>query len=159
MCTNDMAFDYDAVLFDLYGTLVDDAGDAAYGARELLEALRETRWGVVTSCPRRLAETLLTRGGIPNPPLLIGADDVGSNKPAPDGYLLAAKRLAVEPKRTLVIEDSVAGIAAGRAAGMDVVAILRGRAPELARAATFSVADLAALRLTVVGDGIELGGV
>ena len=124
----------------------------------MLAALEGARWGVVTSCPRRLAKRLLSLGAI-DVPLLIGADDVSANKPAPDGYLLAAKRLAVEPERTLVIEDSVAGITAGRSAGMDVVAILRGRAPEMALAATFSVKDLAALRLTVAGEEIELEGV
>jgi sugar-phosphatase len=153
-----MAFAYDAVLFDLFGTLVDDAGDPAAGVHDLLTALEGARWGVVTSCPRRLAERLLSLGAI-EVPLLVGADDVSANKPAPDGYLLAAKRLAVEPQRTLVIEDSVAGISAGVSAGMDVVAILRGRAPEIAHAATFSVKDLAALRLSVAGGEIQLEGV
>lgn len=153
-----MAFAYDAVLFDLYGTLVDDAGEPAAGVHGLLASLEGARWGVVTSCPRRLAERLLSLGAI-DVPLLVGADDVVANKPAPDGYLLAAKRLAVEPERTLVIEDSVAGISAGLAAGMDVVAILRGRAPDMGHAATFSVKDLATLRLTVAGDEIQLEGV
>ncbi|HTA38881.1 MAG TPA: HAD family hydrolase [Candidatus Acidoferrales bacterium] len=153
-----MAFAYDAVLFDLYGTLVDDVGKPAAGVHALLASLAGARWGVVTSCPRKLAERLLSLGAI-DVPLLVGADDVAANKPAPDGYLLAAKRLAVEPEKTLVIEDSVAGITAGRAAGMDVVAILRGRAPEMAHAATFSVKDLAALQLIVTDGEIQLEGV
>ncbi|HEY1610270.1 MAG TPA: HAD family hydrolase [Paraburkholderia sp.] len=153
-----MAFAYDAVLFDLYGTLVDDAGEPAVGVHDVLASLLGGRWGVVTSCPRQLAERLLKYGAI-DVPLLVGADDVAANKPAPDGYLLAAKRLSVEPEKTLVIEDSVSGISAGRAAGMDVVAILRGRAPEMARAATFSVKNLAALRFTVAGGEIQLEGV
>jgi beta-phosphoglucomutase-like phosphatase (HAD superfamily) len=40
-------------------------------------------------------------------------------KPAPDPYLLAVKRLGVE--RALAIEDSAAGIASARAAGLDVI--------------------------------------
>lgn len=151
-----MAFAYDAVLFDLFGTLVDDAGDPAEGVHELLAALRGARWTIVTSCPRRLAEKMLSRAGIAAPALLVGADDVAANKPAPDGYLLAAKRLGVDAKRTLVVEDSVAGITAALAAGMDVVAILRGRAPDVAHAATFTVKNLAALRLASAGDGVEL---
>ena len=153
-----MAFAYDAVLFDLYGTLVDDVGEPAPGVHDLLLSIVGARWGVVTSCPRKLAERLLSLGAI-DVPLLVGADDVSANKPAPDGYLLAAKRLAVEPEKTLVIEDSVSGISAALAAGMDVVAILRGRAPEMAHAATFSVKDLAALQLTVVRGEIQLEGV
>jgi sugar-phosphatase len=154
-----MPFTYDAVLFDLYGTLIDDAGEPAAGVHALLEGLRSARWAVVTSCPRRLAQKLLAGAGIVSPPILIGADDVAHNKPAPDGYLQAARRLEIDARKALVVEDSVAGIAAGRAAGMDVVALLRGRAPELARAATFSVADLGAVRLSVTGAGIELDGV
>lgn len=41
-------------------------------------------------------------------------------KPAPDLFLLAAERMGVAPAQTLVIEDSVAGVAAGVAAGMEV---------------------------------------
>jgi len=47
---------------------------------------------------------------------------VENGKPAPDLYLTAAKALNVEPKDCLVIEDSVAGITAGKAAGMRVLA-------------------------------------
>jgi mannitol-1-/sugar-/sorbitol-6-phosphatase len=150
-----MSLTYDAVLFDLFGTLVDDAGDPAEGVHDLLESLRGARWTIVTSCPRKVAEKMLSRAGITMPPLLVGADDVSANKPAPDGYLLAAKRLGVDAKKTLVVEDSAAGIAAALAAGMDVVAILRGRAPDLAHAATFTVKNLAALRLASAGDGVE----
>lgn len=49
-------------------------------------------------------------------------DDVENGKPAPDLYLKAAKALNVAPEDCLVIEDSVAGITAGRAAGMRVLA-------------------------------------
>lgn len=49
-------------------------------------------------------------------------EDVDYGKPAPDLYLKAAKALNVSPEDCLVIEDSVAGISAGRAAGMRVLA-------------------------------------
>lgn len=49
-------------------------------------------------------------------------DDVENGKPAPDLYLKAAKALAVDPKDCIVIEDSIAGIMAGKAAGMRVLA-------------------------------------
>jgi HAD superfamily hydrolase (TIGR01509 family) len=47
---------------------------------------------------------------------------VARDKPAPDCYLLAAQRLGVNPQDCWVIEDSLAGVAAGRAAGMRVIA-------------------------------------
>lgn len=49
-------------------------------------------------------------------------EDVENGKPAPDLYLKAAKALNVDPEECLVIEDSIAGITAGRAAGMRVLA-------------------------------------
>jgi HAD superfamily hydrolase (TIGR01509 family) len=59
-------------------------------------------------------------------PWFLGAEDTARGKPYPDGYLLAAERLAVHPAECLVIEDSTAGIRAGRAAGMSVVAVRAG---------------------------------
>ena len=46
----------------------------------------------------------------------MGAEDYPRGKPAPDGYLRAAERLEIAPARTLVFEDSHAGIASGLAA-------------------------------------------
>ena len=59
----------------------------------------------------------------------VTADDVAANKPAPDGYVAAAKEFELAPERCLVVENSPQGVHAGRAAGMDVVAILRSPAP------------------------------
>ncbi len=53
-------------------------------------------------------------------------DDVEHGKPAPDLFFLAASRLAVEPARCLVIEDSGHGVAAGVAAGMTVWGFVGG---------------------------------
>jgi HAD superfamily hydrolase (TIGR01509 family) len=55
-----------------------------------------------------------------------GVDDYEKAKPAPDGYLLAAMSLQVEPCDCLVFEDSVTGLQAARNAGMQVVAITQG---------------------------------
>lgn len=54
---------------------------------------------------------------------VVSADDVPRGKPAPDIFLRAADLMGVEPSRCVVIEDSVAGVAAGRAAGMKVIGI------------------------------------
>lgn len=48
-------------------------------------------------------------------------DEVENGKPAPDLFLLAAERLGVDPGVCLVFEDAPAGVAAGKAAGMEVV--------------------------------------
>ena len=46
--------------------------------------------------------------------------EVENGKPAPDVFLLAAKRLDVDPKDCLILEDSKAGIKAGKASGAKV---------------------------------------
>jgi HAD superfamily hydrolase (TIGR01509 family) len=51
---------------------------------------------------------------------------VARGKPAPDLFLYAAERMRAEPHRTLVIEDSVSGVTAGKAAGMTVWGFVGG---------------------------------
>jgi HAD superfamily hydrolase (TIGR01509 family) len=54
------------------------------------------------------------------------AEDVVDGKPAPDVFLLAARTLGADPARCAVVEDSPAGVEAGRAAGMAVFAYAAG---------------------------------
>ena len=91
------------------------------GAGVLLRGMPPDRWAVVTSGVRTLALARLAGAGLPEPSVLIPAEDVAEGKPAPDGYLAAAARLGFPPDQTIVIEDSAAGIAAGRAAGAGTV--------------------------------------
>jgi HAD superfamily hydrolase (TIGR01509 family) len=51
---------------------------------------------------------------------------VERGKPAPDLFLYAAERMQADPHRTLVIEDSVSGVTAARAAGMTVWGFVGG---------------------------------
>jgi HAD superfamily hydrolase (TIGR01509 family) len=104
------------------------------GARELLATLDELGlpWAVVTGAVRPLARARLAAAAI-TPPELVTVDEVAAGKPEPDGFLLAAARLAVEPGRCLVVEDAPAGIESGRRAGARVAA-LRGLSADLALA-------------------------
>jgi HAD superfamily hydrolase (TIGR01509 family) len=54
-------------------------------------------------------------------PHIFSASQVERGKPAPDLFLFAAKQMQVTPARCLVIEDSLSGVTAGRAAGMTVL--------------------------------------
>jgi beta-phosphoglucomutase-like phosphatase (HAD superfamily) len=54
---------------------------------------------------------------------VVTGDEVQQGKPHPDIYLLAAKKLGISPEACLVIEDSLAGIAAAKGANMRVAAI------------------------------------
>jgi alpha-glucosidase len=134
-----------ALLIDMDGTLVDS--DAAVerawtvwatehgvdpraalapGATELLAAADRLGlpWAVVTSADHRLASARLHTAGL-GPEVVITAEDVSAGKPDPEGYLLAAAKLGVNPGECLVVEDSAAGARAGKEAGA-LVAALKG---------------------------------
>ncbi len=55
--------------------------------------------------------------------VIISAADVTATKPDPEGYLLAAAKLGVDPRRCVALEDSPNGVAAAEAAGFRVVAV------------------------------------
>ncbi|MDG4898091.1 HAD-IA family hydrolase [Mesorhizobium sp. WSM4976] len=93
------------------------------GAVAFLESLPPERWTIVTSAPRELALLRIEAAGIPVPAMMVTAEDVTRGKPAPDCFLLAAKRLGVEARDCLVFEDAPAGIAAGEASGASVMVI------------------------------------
>jgi sugar-phosphatase len=148
-----MQLSYDAVSFDLFGTLVTEDGHACPGAAEALRALPPDRWAVVTSCSGGFAQALLASAGLPAPLILVSGDVVKRNKPAPDGYLRAAALLGAPAARVLVVEDSAHGIAAGRSAGMDVIAVLRGRSSEAAFGASYLVDRLTEISWQVTSEG------
>ncbi|XP_030466503.1 bifunctional riboflavin kinase/FMN phosphatase-like [Syzygium oleosum] len=55
--------------------------------------------------------------------VIVGSDDVQSGKPAPDIFIEAARRMEIDATRCLVIEDSLVGVQAAKAAKMKVVAV------------------------------------
>lgn len=93
------------------------------GAVELVHALKAREWAIVTSGSPKVALMRMRYCGIPTPEVFVTAHDVRQGKPAPDGYLAAARELKVAPHECLVIEDSAAGIASGKAAGAMVIAV------------------------------------
>jgi sugar-phosphatase len=93
------------------------------GAAAFLASLPAERWAVVTSAPRKLAERRILAAGLPLPKVMVAAEDVAHGKPAPDCFLLAARRLGVNAEECLVFEDAIAGITAAEAAGAKVMVI------------------------------------
>jgi sugar-phosphatase len=101
-----------------------DGVRALPGAAELLrDAAASPPVALVTSCTRPLALARLAAAGLPAPAVLVTSERTARVKPDPDPYLLGARELGVEPADCVVLEDAPAGIAAGRAAGMRVVAV------------------------------------
>ncbi|HVA27346.1 MAG TPA: HAD-IA family hydrolase [Candidatus Baltobacteraceae bacterium] len=148
-----MDLSYEGVCFDLFGTLVSGEGVAFAGVRAALERLPAQRWAIVTSCGEALALAMIARAQLPVPKTLVSADDVDRGKPAPDPYALGARRLGNAPERLLVIEDSREGIASARAAGMDVIAIARGRGSTFACDAIAHVDRFEEIEWFVADDG------
>jgi sugar-phosphatase len=93
------------------------------GAPELLAQLPAGTWAVVTSGVRELATARLRAAGLPQPPVVITAEDVAAGKPDPEGYASAASRLGLSPAALIVLEDAVSGVRAGQAAGCTVVGV------------------------------------
>jgi mannitol-1-/sugar-/sorbitol-6-phosphatase len=93
------------------------------GAADLVHAIPEGRWCVVTSGTRHLATARLQLAGIPLPKVLVTADDVVNGKPHPEPYLKGAELLGVDPAECLVIEDAPAGIQSAHAGGMKVIGL------------------------------------
>ena len=94
-------------------------------AAEVLSAM-PVQFCMVSNSPRqRLIHMLRTAGLLPFfGPRIVSALDVGVPKPQPDVFLLAAELMGVPPAQCLVVEDSLFGLKAGRAAGMRVAAYL-----------------------------------
>ncbi|MBQ2936848.1 MAG: HAD family phosphatase [Lachnospiraceae bacterium] len=96
------------------------------GANEFLRFCKEhnMRLGIATSNSKELVTGALKALGVYEYfDAIVTGCEVEHGKPEPDVYLEAAKRCNVLPKDCLVFEDIVAGILAGKAAGMRVCAI------------------------------------
>ena len=97
------------------------------GARSVLGWTADHPRALVTGSSRvEVAQVLPLIGPEAAFAVIVAAEDVSRSKPAPDGYLAAIARLGLAPAECLVIEDSVAGIEAGRTAGCLVVACRAG---------------------------------
>jgi beta-phosphoglucomutase-like phosphatase (HAD superfamily) len=98
--------------------LIDGAVDAVHMAA--------SRWplAIASSSNPELIEVVLRAAGLREFfPVTVSSQEVARGKPAPDVYLEAASRLAVEPVRCAAVEDSHNGIRSAKAAGMRVVAV------------------------------------
>jgi len=94
------------------------------GARQLLNILPPERWNIATSCTRPLAEVRLRAAGLPIPKTMITSSDVNIGKPDPEPYLKAAAKLGFAASDCIVLEDTPAGVRAGKDAGARVIAFL-----------------------------------
>jgi HAD superfamily hydrolase (TIGR01509 family) len=117
-----------------------------------LESARTARLpvAVVSASPRSRLDLTLATAGL-SFAVTVSGDEVAAGKPAPDGYLEAARRLGVEPADCVVVEDSIPGVLAAVAAGARVVAVERsgreGLRAALADAGARVVGEVTAAKL------------
>jgi sugar-phosphatase len=124
------------------------------GTAELVASLPEHGWAVVTSGTKVVTQARWKAAGLPDPPVLISAEDVAEGKPKPDPYRTAAQRLRLDPADCLAIEDSPAGLTSARTAGCTTLALLTTH-PREDLDADLLAADLAAVRITNI-DGFNV---
>jgi beta-phosphoglucomutase len=128
------------------------------GVLRFIEKLKEAgvQKAIATAARRDRARLVLTKLGIADHfTTVVTSDDLAEDKPHPHIFLLASRRLAIDPADLVVAEDAVSGIKAGKAAGMRCLAVTpNGRAHLLVNAGAdkvipdfrfISVADVHAL--------------
>ncbi|GHF43670.1 MULTISPECIES: HAD-IA family hydrolase [Streptomyces] len=120
------------------------------GAPAFMAALAGLPHALVTSADSGLAQARMGAAGLPMPGVRVTAESVSASKPDPEGFLKGAAELGFAPGECVAFEDSEAGIAAARAAGMRVVGIgprAAAHAPDVA------VADLTQVGVARGADG------
>lgn len=121
------------------------------GARAVLNGVIATGipWTIVTSGTLPLVTGWLRVLGLPQPPHLVTAESVESGKPDPACYLLGREKLGLQltEQEVLVVEDSPAGIKAGKAAGCKVIGLVTSHAVEQVLEADWVVKDLNSVKV------------
>lgn len=126
------------------------------GAGELLAYLPPDRFAIVTSATRPLAVARLGYAGIPVPRHMITANDVIHGKPSPEPFLKGATLLGFGPADCLVFEDTPAGIASARSAGMQGVALQTTYPADQLQSADAIIGSLADVKATLRDGNIAL---
>lgn len=126
------------------------------GAARMLREVPAERFTVVTSATRALAVARMRHAGLPIPSQFVSADDVKQGKPSPAPYLKGADLLGFAPVDCLVFEDTAAGIASAKAAGMSAIAVPTTYPPSVLIAADAVVTSLAGVRILICQDALEV---
>ena len=96
------------------------------GAREWVERLHAGGWkqAIASSAPLANIEAVLAVLDLGHDfEAVVSAEDVTTGKPDPEVFLLAARKLGVDPSRAIVVEDAAAGVEGARRAGMKCIGV------------------------------------
>jgi beta-phosphoglucomutase len=142
--------------------LVEAGGVAAYAdALHFVRAVRDAGIPMAAASSSKNAAKLLSRIRLEPGLTLLDAFDVDvsgrdfpqGGKPHPEIFLTAARELGVPAERCLLVEDSVSGVQAGKAAGMTVVGLARAGDHDVLTEADLVVATLDEVDLPALSDG------
>ncbi|WP_051979389.1 HAD family hydrolase [Edaphobacter aggregans] len=114
---------------ELYRDLIRKHGMSPLpGVSDWVRRLHEEGWlqAIASAAPRPNIEVVLESLKAAHCfQAIVSAEDVHKGKPDPEVYLMAASQLGTSPKRSIVVEDAVAGVEAARAAGMRSIGVSR----------------------------------
>jgi HAD superfamily hydrolase (TIGR01509 family) len=118
------------------------------GATSAVRRIADARpVAVASSAHRDVIDAALEATGLADVlQVIVSSDEMAHGKPAPDVYLEAARRLGVASSACLVVEDSLNGVLAGKAAGMTVVLVPNESVPPAP--GTHELADFVLARLS-----------
>ena len=114
-----------------------DGGTVADGVREAVRyAAERVPVGIVSAATLVEIEPVLEASGVrPHVRAIVSAEDVANGKPDPEAYERMAALLGLPPADIVAFEDTEAGVASAKAAGMHVVAVTRTLGPDRLAAA------------------------
>ena len=120
-------FDMKEKAYDYFGEHVTEMAHVPNGVKEMLLALHAKGFvmAVCSAADLRKVRYNIKAIGVDESifSALVTGSDVARKKPFPDIYLEGARRVGIDPKDCLVVEDAVSGIQAAHAAGMDAVGV------------------------------------
>ncbi len=117
---DDLRHEYGAIIVEL----IESGVEVTPGATELIERLSaDVPLGLASNTRRSLVDKVLEQTPFSHRFTAISTGDETTPKPAPDIYLLACRRLGVDPRDAVALEDSPTGVQAARAAGMTCIGV------------------------------------
>lgn len=118
---------FSALMHERIASAFDQELQAIEGVAAAIGRITCAKCVASSGTPQRIERSLRTTGLLDLlRPYLFSATQVKHGKPAPDLFLFAADQMGVPPSDCVVIEDSLAGVEAGRAAGMRVIGFTGG---------------------------------
>ena len=136
--------------YDIYLEIIVDNLKPLPGVFDFISKCTENgiKIAVASSADLRKVKGNLTEIGLPLERFnaVVTGDDVEKTKPAPDIFLLAAKKIGLNPAECLVIEDAVSGVAAAKTAGAKCLGITSSFTEEELKDADYFAADLADIK-------------